>query len=420
MRIAYLAQSYPSMVSGAAIVAEKLASEMAERGHQVLVLAASDRDQPYISLQKNLTVLRLRSIYNPLRVGQRFLLFPRRAILQALQEFQPDIIHSHDPLQMGWLGLAYAHRADIPITLTVHQFPGFVASYLPEFLRPVVEKSLWAYASWLLRQFTTIITPTKSISTVIQHMTGLDVNVISCGLDLQTFHPLPSADFERAPHQKWALPSNVPLILHVGRLDTDKHADRVILAAAQTLRQTDAHLVVVGDGRQKKHLMQLCQDLGIEERVHFTGYISIQQGLPEIYRMATVFVTASEIETQGIVLLEAAASGLPLVAVNATCIPEIVYDGANGYLTKSSDTHAMSMSLTNILRDPQLAACMGKVSRTLAENHPNQETIDEHERIYQRMISEKGTQKTLVSARTYFHWKQIRESSIWMLMDRFR
>ena len=132
---------------------------------------------------------------------------------------------------------------------------------------------------------------------------------------------------------------------------------------------------MVGDGRQKKHLIQLCQDLEIEERVHFTGYVSIQQGLPELYRMATVFVTASEIETQGIVLLEAAASGLPLVAVNATCIPEIVYDDANGYLTKAGDIKAMSMSLTNILNDHQLATCMGKVSRALAEIIPTRKHL---------------------------------------------
>ena len=251
-------------------------------------------------------------------------------------------------------------------------------------------------------------------------MTGHEMNAISYGLDLQSFHPPLSGDDGLATRQKWQLPLNAPLILHVGRLDTDKHADRVILAAAQTLRQTNAHLLIVGNGRQKKHLTQLCRDLRIEERVHFTGYVSVEQGLPELYRIATVFVTASEIETQGIVLLEAAASGLPIVAVNATCIPEIVYDGANGYLTESGDTHAMSRSLTNILRNPHLAACMGKVSRELAEGHPNQETFDEHERMYQKMIRDKGTQKLPVSVRAYFHWKQIRESPIWMLMDRFR
>jgi len=93
-----------------------------------------------------------------------------------------------------------------------------------------------------------------------------------------------------------------------------------------------------------------------------------------------------------------------------------------GYMTNTllRDTDAMSMSLTSILNDPQLATCMGKVSRTLAEGHPNQETFNEHERIYQKMIREKGTQKIPVSARAYFHWKQIRERSIWVLMDLFR
>ena len=172
-------------------------------------------------------------------------------------------------------------------------------------------------------------------------MTGLHADAISYGLDLKTFHP-PHPDERTDTRQKWNLPLHVPLILHVGRLDTDKHVDRVILAAAQAMQHSDAHLLIVGDGRQKRHLMQLCRDLKIEERVHFTGYVSIEQGLPELYRVAHMFVTASEIETQGIVLLEAAASGLPLIAVHATCIAEIVYDGANGYLTNAGDVYAMS------------------------------------------------------------------------------
>ena len=77
MRIAYLTQSYPPMISGAAILVERLAKSMARRGHQVLVIAASDKAYPYRSYQENLTVVRLRSVHNPLRVGQRFLVYPR-------------------------------------------------------------------------------------------------------------------------------------------------------------------------------------------------------------------------------------------------------------------------------------------------------------------------------------------------------
>ena len=152
MRIAYLTQSYPPMISGAAMFASQLANAMAERGHQVLVIAASDRDQPYLVQNGNLTVLRLRSHHNPLRVGQRFLLYPRRATLKALREFQPDLIHTHEPLQMGNLGIEYAREAHIPITLTNHQLPWFAASYLPDKfgIRDLVENILWMYARWML------------------------------------------------------------------------------------------------------------------------------------------------------------------------------------------------------------------------------------------------------------------------------
>lgn len=419
MRIAYLAQSYPPMVSGAAIVAEQLAKDMAKRGHQVLVIAASDRDRPYITLQNNLQVLRLKSMHNPLRVGQRFLLFPRYQIRQALEEFQPDIIHSHEPLQMGLLGIAYSQRARVPITLTVHQLPWFISAYLPGFLRTPVEKILWSYGRWLLRRFTSIVVPTKSIADILHEMTGLQSNSVNYGLDLKTFHPPHSLDEGMDTRQKWNLPPRAPLILHVGRLDTDKHADRVILAAGQAMQHSDAHLLIVGDGRQKNHLTQLCRDLNIEERVHFTGYVSVQQGLPELYRIASIFVTASEIETQGIVLLEAAASGLPLAAVRATCISEIVYDGANGYLTKAGDVYAMSQSIVKILADPHRAVSMGKVSRTLAEGHPSQATFDEHERMYQKLIMDHEAQDISAKQRTYHQWQQFKKRLIWVFTGRF-
>src|SRR5688500_174275 len=114
MRIVYLTQSYPPMISGAALFAQQVAEAMAQRGHQVLVIAASDQDHPYLVKNGDLTVLRLQSIHNPMRVGQRFSLYPRREVLKALHDFQPEVIHAHEPLQLGMLGLEYARRADIP------------------------------------------------------------------------------------------------------------------------------------------------------------------------------------------------------------------------------------------------------------------------------------------------------------------
>ncbi|MGB8981248.1 MAG: glycosyltransferase, partial [Anaerolineales bacterium] len=339
------------MISGAALVVENLATAMAKRGHQVLVLAASDRSQGYLVEKGNLAVLRLKALHNPLRVGQRFLTYPRRSVMNALRKFAPDIIHVHEPLQMGWLGIEYAKQTNTSITLTVHQAPSLIASYLPGCFRVYTETILWAYARWLAKKFTSITSPTQTISALITQMTGSKTDTISSGADLEIFRPALSCREGTATRQKWNLPENAPILLHVGRLDVEKRVDRVIQAAAQTLLTSGAHLLIVGDGCQKSNLVRLCNDLRIAERVHFIGFVSARQGLPGIYQVAHLFVTASEIETQGIVLLEAAASGLPIVAVRTTCIPEIVHDGINGYLEEPGDVHGMSNAMNLLLRN---------------------------------------------------------------------
>ena len=411
MRIAYLTQSYPPMVSGASLAAKNLAENIAARNHQVLVIAASDRNESYRSIKESLAVLRLRSIHNPLRIGQRFLLYPRQAILRSLCEFQPDLIHTHEPLQMGLLGLEYAHMMSIPAVLSIHQLPWFVSAYLPEIygIRHIAETTLWTYARWLLQQFNALIAPTQTITDIISSMTGTTSHTISYGINLREFHPPLPSDEETAICKRLNLPPNVPIILHVGRLDVDKHVERVILAAESSLRDTEAHLLIVGDGRQKPALMKLCHSKGIEQRCHFPGYISAQEGLPAIYRLASLFVTASEIETQGIVLLEAAASGLPIVAVRVTCIPEIVHDGVNGYLAEPGDYNALSQAMTSLLKQPEKARIMGTAGRRLVEEHNIQIAMDKYEQLYSTLIAQKETYRKKVKAQNY--WDRARE---WM------
>jgi 1,2-diacylglycerol 3-alpha-glucosyltransferase len=388
MRIAYLTQSYPPMISGAAGVVRQLSEAMAQRGHEVLVIAASDKENPYHTYRKNLTIRRLRSFVNPLRVGQRLILHPRPATLRALKIFRPDIIHTHEPLQMGGIGLAYARCAHIPITLTIHQLPGFVASYLPHFLQGVVTDVLWLYANWLSRKFTSLITPTQTIANLIKGMTGLQAETISSGVDLKSFHPSLPGEDGLSMRQKWNLPPGAPMLLHVGRLDTDKRVERVIQAAARAMSDTDAHLLIVGDGTQKTALIHLCESLNMAERVHFTGYIPAADGLSDIYRMAHLFLMASEIETQGIVLLEAAASGLPIVAIRATCIPEIVHDGVNGFLVEPDDIESFANRVKCLLLEREKARIMGQAGIALAHEHEIQHTLDLHEDLYLKLIQE--------------------------------
>jgi glycosyltransferase involved in cell wall biosynthesis len=356
------------MISGASISAQQTVEAMAQRGHKVLVIAASDREIAYHTYKENITILRLRSFNNPLRVGQRFVLLPHHRVMKALKQFKPELIHTHEPLLMGKLALKHANRARIPVTLTAHQLPWFAASYFPVQLKPIIEKTIWTYVRISLKRYTTLIAPTQSIGSIIEEETGLKPKVISYGLDLRTFHPPLSPDEETVSRNRLNLPLNIPLLLHVGRLDADKSVENVIRGAAPAIHESEAHLLIVGDGCQKSRLIRLYRELGIERQVHFTGFIDPAH-LPEIYRMANIFVTASEIETQGIVLLEAAASGLPIVAVDATCISEIVHDQINDFLVQPGDIRGFGDAITTLIHDPNRSFTMGSNGRILVNKH---------------------------------------------------
>jgi glycosyltransferase involved in cell wall biosynthesis len=311
---------------------------------------------------------------------------------------------------MSQLGLEYARRAQIPILLTFHQVPWFAASYLPNItgIRSVAESILWAYARRMLQRFTSVITPSHTVSDLVTTMTGIQPMTISNGISLKTFQSQLSSDDNPAIRKRLHLPPHVPVILHVGRLDIDKNVECVVQAAALAMQQTEAHLLIVGNGSQKHTLMKRCETLRIVDRAHFPGYIALQEGLPEIYRLASLFVTASEIEVQSLVLLEALASGLPIVAVRATFIPEIVHDGVNGFLTESGDINGLADAILALLKNPKQCCEMGKVSRVLAEAHDIHISMDLHEQFYSGFVKQKEIQSVLEKADTQSRWTHMK------------
>ncbi|MBI5934102.1 MAG: glycosyltransferase [Chloroflexi bacterium] len=389
MRIAFLTPVYPPMVSGASLVIGHLSKEMAARGHEVLVITASDRAEPYATRDGNLSTARLASFRNPLRVGQRLARWPRRATLRALAEFSPDLLHVSDPAQFALPALAYARRRNIPAVYSIHQLPWFIAPYLPNisWMRRALESLLWMYGGWLIRQFDAVTTPTSCISRIVEARARVASYPISGGVALDLFRPRPPSSRDDTFRERLGLPPSAPILLHVGRLDADKQVDVVIRACVPVLKQTDAHLLIVGDGRKRGQLTEFCAQHGIEAKCHFTGFVSAADGLADLYRLATVFVMASQIETQGIVLLEAAASGLPIVALDAVCIPEIVLHNVNGFLVPPDNLAQMSTRLMQLIHDPATAREMGRAGRIIAQKHSIQKSMNAYENLFIKSLA---------------------------------
>jgi glycosyltransferase involved in cell wall biosynthesis len=317
-------------------------------------------------------------------------------VIKALEEFRPDILHVSDPIQFAMPGLKYSHWKKIPGVFSIQQLPWFLSIYLPNVpgLRYMLEKILWAYGKWLCHQFDAVTTPTRTIAKIVDTKTGVTPHAISSGVDLELFKPAtPGMHPDLALRQKVGIPENVPIILYVGRLDRDKEVDVAIRVCARAMDQTNAHLLIVGDGHERARLTHLCYSLGIGPKSHFTGFISSADGLADIYRLANVFVIGSQIETQGIVLLEAAASGLPIVAINATCVPEIVVHNANGYLVQPGCTEDMGNHIIQLIQNPGPAVEMGRSGRKLVLKHSIQQTLETYENLLIKCHTDGGNRK---------------------------
>lgn len=113
----------------------------------------------------------------------------------------------------------------------------------------------------------------------------------------------------------------------MGRVSYEKDIDMVIRA----MQHVDAHLLIVGKGPAKEDLEKLVNDLGLNDRITFTGFVS-DEDLPRFYNMGDMVISASKFETQGLTILEAMATGKPVACRNGRAFAEIVQDGVNGYL----------------------------------------------------------------------------------------
>ena len=175
--------------------------------------------------------------------------------------------------------------------------------------------------------------------------------------------------------------------MYIGRVDPEKSIDVVVKAFALLLADgiSNTELVIVGDGIDMARLKELTEDLGISKEVKFLGKIMMPE-LAKVYRMGTIFATGSETETQGIVLIEAAATGLPLVAVNAGAVGEICVGGFNGELVEAGNIEAFKEAMKKILLDKKLQKEYSKNSLEISKKHDLRHTLKRFEEIYEEAI----------------------------------
>ncbi len=387
MRITIATDHYWPTAIGVATASRNLARGLAAKGHDVLVIAPSQTVKKRKEIDENYRIVRTRSLPVP-GLTLRLSVALQNEIRDIIEEHAPDIVHVQTPGPIGLLALRVAKKLDIPAMATNHTMPENLVEnvrILQPFARPI-NHILKEYGILIYKGAEHIIMPTQAAIDMFNY-DGLDKNVlvtpISNGIDLSHFKPGVVPEEFLAQYK---LPTDRPIISCVCRLDGEKHVHILIKALKRVLDNMDAHLLLVGDGNASNDLKELTHELQLDQHVTFTGRVS-DEDLEILQRVGTVFVMPSPAELQCLALLEAMASGQPVVAVKAGALPELCQDGRNGYLCEVDDADAMAVQMLKILQDNQLRAQFSKKSLVIAKTHDLVHTIAQFEAVYRQVIA---------------------------------
>lgn len=386
MRIITVLDSYPPDLNGGAYFTHRLALSLQKKGHEILVICPSRNLQQGYTEYQGVRLFGVRSWpafhYKNFRICWPF--FIKKAIIAAIKEFNPDLIHLQGKFFLGGISYRAGKKMKIPLMATNHFMPENFFHYtrLPKNCAEWFNKKCWNIVIDMLNQVDKVTTPTHTAAQLLKKaQIKKEVQVISCGVDLNKFHPGQDAHVLR---QQFKIPDK-PILLYSGRLDKEKNLDTVIHGFHRARQQVDIHLVLVGRGTERARLKVLAESLELAEHITFTDYLSDEE-YPKIHGLADCFINAGTAELQSIVALEAIASGLPIIGANAMALPELIIHGTNGYLFEPNDLQTLAEQLVDVFSNPDKRKQMGYESRKIAQLHDIERTTEQYEQLYKEMV----------------------------------
>ena len=358
MNIAMFTNTFTPHVGGVARSVEAFACAYRSRGHRVLVVAPEVDGRP----DHEVGVVRVPALqhFN----GSDFVVpLPVPGWLRsALVDFEPDVVHAHHPFLLGDTALRVASAWTVPVVFTHHTQYEKYTHYVPgdsDALKTFVRDVALGYANLA----DAVIAPSRSIADLLGEA-GVTVRiaVIPTGFDPAVFHSGPGG----ATRHRLHIPPAAFVIGHVGRLAPEKNLDFLVRAVLHAMRRRPhAHLLLVGDGPSAAGLQAAAQRAGLASRVRMTGVL-LGGELAEAYRAMDAFAFASQTETQGMVVTEALATGIPVVALDAPGVREVVRDGVNGRLLAPLDERGFTRALLQSIDLP--GATQGALRRAAADS----------------------------------------------------
>ncbi|MGI6098017.1 MAG: glycosyltransferase family 4 protein [Dethiobacteria bacterium] len=357
MKIGIFTDSFKPYVSGVVRSIETFHQEFTALGHEVYIFGPS-----YLGCEREDHVFRFIGIPAPTKPDFMLPIPFSLQLRSKIKELDIDLIHVHSPFLLGRLGARVAKRFRLPLVFTFHTFYEQYVHYVP-FPQSFSKKVVQAIARDFCNRCNLVITPSYPVKQYL-HKIGVrsPVKIIPTGIDLTNFSK------KRTPYLRRNFPiaDSDRILLFVGRLGKEKNVFFLlkVLKYLQQFKQ-NIKLVFVGAGPQEELLKSQAFAYGLSEDVFFTGNLKYED-VVNCYFEADVFTFPSQSETQGLVIGEAKAAGLPVVAIRALGVAEMVKDGEDGILTSNS-VKEFSEAVLRLLSDHELYRKMQDKLRQNAE-----------------------------------------------------
>jgi glycosyltransferase involved in cell wall biosynthesis len=391
MKILIISDVYPPYASGVSTVTFNLATGLAKLGHQVVVLTVGGGLRSKIEFNGFLKVVRLPSVFIPLRKEMIVSPLALMRVLKIIQKEAPEVVHIHTFFGLGIAGYFAAKKVKIPVVATNHILPGNVVGFLPfgGLFEGLISAQLWRYNRFFYQRCAYVTAPTQTALDVLKkHVPLKNAAAVSNGIDLSKFGP---RVFSKEEARRRLGLEDLPWILFVGRLAKEKRVDFLLKAFVLLEKKLKTGLLIVGTGPEELALRNLTKRLRLKE-VFFSGFVS-EEKLKDYYQAADVFVLPSKSELQGLVCLEAAAYGVPLIGAKSVALPELIKDGVNGYLFNPESETDLAEKLLKILSSKGLQEELRKGALESVRRHDLSQTIKNYEAIYSECVRKNQGEK---------------------------
>jgi len=382
MKIGFFTNTYLPVNYGIEVSMETFRKGLESKGNKVYIFAPYYKGyidkNPNVFRFKSLKIFRKKGVYIP------FPFLPKNKKLKEVLNKDLDIIHAHSPFTMGLLARHIAKKQGIPFIYTHHVL--FSAYAKLHFKRRLIPP-------FVLRKYTTnfansadlVIAPSLKIKRFLKN-NGVkkEIEILPTGINTKIFKK--NTKSKEILKKKLKIPSKNKILLFVGRIELEKNPLFLIRSLAEIIKERkDVVLLMIGSGTLLEKIREVSKKLKLSKNLKLLGSVPHKK-IPFYYQGSDLFVFSSLTETQGIIILEAAASGIPVIALKDDPFLDVIKNGKNGFLVPRQDPKIFAKKVLKVLNDKKLYNKLSKNAQITAKSFSEKKQAEKLIKIYKKLI----------------------------------